>query len=182
MFPTKFHQTSLAPRELNSMQRQVLILSEDQCYSDSMRLLLESSLKYFVCQISEHENYRQFLKVVNSGVVILEFDSNMLSFTALRNELKALKLAPKLLLILNDQQMHFIPQILEIGTEAIITKGDDLHRLVQIIDIVNSGHSYLSQKVINYLVKKSVKDGHSELTQREYEVLVLLGKGLSYNA
>jgi len=82
------------------------------------------------------------------------------------------------------ESIHYAVGVLESGALGYVIKSAPVVELVAAIEAVNRGDVYLSQKVsqrvINQLRKpKRERQGLGALSQREFEVLRILGSGAS---
>jgi DNA-binding NarL/FixJ family response regulator len=90
----------------------------------------------------------------------------------------------KVLVLTVHENIHYCVQALECGAQGYVVKSAAVGELVDAIKAVSAGEVYISpkvsQKVIQHLRRpKKERVGLESLSQREFELLRLLGAGMS---
>ena len=90
----------------------------------------------------------------------------------------------KILVLTVHENIHYAVKVLESGAQGYVVKSAASSELVEAIQAVSSGEVYISpkvsQRVIQHLRRpKKDRVGLEALSQREFEVLRLLGAGFS---
>jgi DNA-binding NarL/FixJ family response regulator len=91
----------------------------------------------------------------------------------------------KILVLTVHENIHYAVKVLESGAHGYVVKSAAVGELVDAIQAVSSGEVYISpkvsQRVIQHLRRpKKDRVGLESLSQREFEMLRLLGAGMSF--
>ncbi|MEI6894958.1 MAG: response regulator transcription factor [Colwellia sp.] len=150
------------------------------------------------------EGFKRLIETRNNWQVVAEADDYLSGSTLLasltvdlvvidislpdKNGIELVKyminLAPELKIIIVSMydENPYVANALEAGVKGYISKRSAGDELLQGIDIILNGNTYLSQDVLNKLQLGEKELTHSELsllTERELEVLPFLAKGLN---
>lgn len=89
-----------------------------------------------------------------------------------------------IIIITTYEEEKYILKAMCLGAVAYISKKTPLKKIVEAINIVNSGGSYMSpliaRDIFNYIIRSNQKKKSLVLTDRQHEVLEFLVEGLSY--
>ena len=90
----------------------------------------------------------------------------------------------KILILTVHENIHYAVKVLESGAHGYVVKSAAVAELVEAIHAVSAGEVYISpkvsQKVMQHLRRpKKDRVGLEALSQREFELLRLLGAGMS---
>ncbi|HEV3263541.1 MAG TPA: response regulator transcription factor [Gemmataceae bacterium] len=90
----------------------------------------------------------------------------------------------KILVLTVHENIHYAVKVLESGAHGYVVKSAAVGELVEAIQAVSSGECYISpkvsQRVIQHLRRpKRDRVGLGALSQREFELLSVLGSGMS---
>ncbi len=90
----------------------------------------------------------------------------------------------KILILTVHENIHYAVKVLESGAHGYVVKSGAVAELVEAIEVVSSGEVYISPKVSQGVLQhlrrpKKDRVGLESLSQREFELLRLLGAGLS---
>lgn len=166
----------------------IIIVDDHFLIREGLRRILNHELDMAVVEefTSAHDLSSHLLETNKTyNVLILEIslpDSNGLE--TLKN---ILKINPKLnILILSIHPEHrFAQRALKSGAKGYINKSAPKNELLKAIRKVSLGRSYISEALSETLAmrldKSHQKHPHENLSDREYEVLRLIGKGKSAN-
>ena len=99
---------------------------------------------------------------------------------------RAKRLAPqvKLLILTIHENIHYAVKALESGAHGYVIKSAAVEELVEAIQTVSQGETFISSKVSQMIVQrlrrpKRRREGLEALSQREFELLRALGAGMS---
>jgi DNA-binding NarL/FixJ family response regulator len=91
---------------------------------------------------------------------------------------------PVLILSMFDEEKYAI-RMLKAGASGYLHKDSSPEQLIKAIHEIHDGNIYLSSKASRIMVKhlnqSENEDPHEILSDREFEILILLGRGLSGN-
>src|SRR5437763_943880 len=117
-------------------------------------------------------------------VLVLDYTMPGLGAPEVLSSLRQLRPELKVLVLTVHENIHYCVQALECGAHGYVVKSAAVGELVDAIKAVSAGEVYISpkvsQKVIQHLRRpKKERVGLEALSQREFELLRLLGAGMS---
>ena len=145
--------------------------------------------------INEHLSYASIQEACTGEETLIRFRSESFDFVILdinlpdKNGIEVLKNLKKIrpetpiivLSVYPDDQYGI--RALKAGATSYLTKGCSPEELVMAMKKAFDGGRYISQSLAERMVKTLMPDAetavHENLSNREFEVLVLIGKGLS---
>ncbi len=118
----------------------------------------------------------------NTDVVILDLSLPDYSGLDLLKEVKKIdKSLPVLILSMHDEKQYAV-RALKAGASGYITKGNDSRKILDAIRKIYRDGVYISQGLSEKLARDLQNPGrilpHEELSEREFQILLLIGKGL----
>jgi len=122
------------------------------------------------------------IKTLVPDVVLLDVNMPDQSGIEVMKEIKASNLACKFIMITADDDRKTVFEAIEAGADGYILKDSESVDLIQAVQEVYSGESYIDRRIVSYLVDKfTLKDEQEShldgLTDREIEVLKRIAKG-----
>jgi len=122
------------------------------------------------------------IKTLLPDVVLLDVNMPDQSGIEVMKEIKASSLACKFIMITADDDRKTVFEAIEAGADGYILKDSESVDLIQAVQEVYSGESYIDRRIVSYLVDKfTLKDEQEShldgLTDREIEVLKRIAKG-----
>ena len=122
------------------------------------------------------------IKTLLPDVVLLDVNMPDQSGIEVMKEIKASNLACKFIMITADDDRKTVFEAIEAGADGYILKDSESVDLIQAVQEVYSGESYIDRRIVSYLVDKfTLKDEQEShldgLTDREIEVLKRIAKG-----
>ena len=117
-------------------------------------------------------------------VVVLDYTMPNLGGHSAIEQLRKSYPEIKILVLTVHENVHYAMKALEAQANGFIVKGAAALELIQAIRMVNAGKVYVSAEISEKITEQLRRQGHhkagvSSLSQREFELLCLLGKGLS---
>jgi DNA-binding NarL/FixJ family response regulator len=137
--------------------------------------------------VAEAANGKQFLELLNTIVPdLVLMDINMPVMDGIEASTKAHELYPELKIITLSMygEEDYYYKMVNAGVKGFVLKNSDIKEVKTALDIVFEGGSFFSSELLQNLVNslKSApksKEFHTELSEREMEILILICQGLS---
>lgn len=163
----------------------LLIADDHVLFRDGLTSLLrdEPNLE-IVGQAEDGQEALSLIKYTKPDVALLDISMPYLSgldvASQISSELPAVKI---LILTIHEEEMFFF-EALRVGANGYILKGARTEELMNAIYVVHEGKTYLSPSLAGCLVqeflgRQTTPIIDDTLTSREYDVLVLIAKGLT---
>ncbi|MRT94314.1 response regulator transcription factor [Ancylomarina sp. 16SWW S1-10-2] len=162
------------------------LVDDHKMFRSGLRFLLNDIPEIKV--VGEASDGLEFLDMAANKIVdIVLMDINMPNMNGLETTRKALKLYPKLKVIvlsMHDEEEYY-DQMVDAGVQGFLLKNSGVEELNAALQAVINGGTYFSQELlVGILDKKKRKQFQTEvvkLTQRELEILKLICKGFCNN-
>jgi len=158
------------------------IVDDHKMFRSGLRFLLNDIPEVRV--VGEASNGLEFLDLAANEIIdIVLMDINMPEMSGLEATCEALKLYPKLKIIVLSMhgEEEYYDQMVEAGVQGFLLKNSGVDDLNAALQAVINGGTYFSQELlVGILNKKKQKQFQTEvvkLTQRELEVLRLICEG-----
>lgn len=164
----------------------IITCDDHNIFLHGLKLLLEGNKKYQV--INQYSSGKSLLgEVFKMDFDVLLLDINLVDSNGIEllKHIKSCKPASKVIML----SMHNDPSIairaLQAGAHGYLHKNVDLDELSRAIDTVVAGNYYLLEETNQRMIQKivmqraAVDAPHAALSDRELEVLILLGEGAS---
>ncbi|MCZ4695057.1 DNA-binding response regulator [Ancylomarina euxinus] len=158
------------------------IVDDHKMFRSGLRFLLNDIPEMKV--VGEASNGLEFLDLAANEIIdIALMDINMPKMNGLEATCEALKLYPKLKIIVLSMhgEEEYYDQMLDAGVQGFLLKNSGVEELNAALQAVINGGTYFSQELlVGILDKKKQKQFQNEvvkLTQRELEVLKLICEG-----
>jgi|SRR6516162_1567244 len=148
------------------------------------QILEESGSIQVVGQASDGQQALDLAAKTKPDVLVLDYSMPKLDTPAAINSLVRRWPLLKILILTVHENIHYAVKILESGAHGYVVKSAAVGDLVEAIKTVSEGEIYispkLSQRVIQHLRRpKKDREGLEALSQREFELLRVLGAGMS---
>ena len=164
----------------------ILLVDDHKIVRDGLKALLESRPGMKV--VAEAENGHQaieLLRQVDVDVVIMDVAMPVLNGVEATRRMLAENDSVKVIALSMHSDRRFVAEMLKAGAAGYLLKDCTFDELVQAIDTVLSGATYLSPRIADVVVQHYVRgqqepqtpSAYSLLTPREREVLQLLAEG-----
>jgi DNA-binding NarL/FixJ family response regulator len=169
----------------NQSKRKVIIVDDHTLFRNGLRILLNNIENYHV--VAEAANGKQFLELLATVVPdLVLMDINMPVMDGIEASTKAHELYPDLKIITLSMygEEDYYYKMVNAGVKGFVLKNSDIKEVKTALDIVYEGGSFFSSELLQNLVNslKSApksKEFHTELSEREMEILILICQGLS---
>ena len=169
----------------NQLKRKVIIVDDHTLFRNGLRILLNNIENYHV--IAEAANGKQFLELLDTlepDIVLM--DINMPVMDGIEASTIAHEKYPDLKIITLSMygEEDYYYKMVNAGVKGFVLKNSDIKEVKTALDIVYEGGSFFSSELLQNLVNslKSApksKEFHTELSEREMEILILICQGLS---
>ena len=164
-----------------------ILLADDQAmFRDAVRALIEKRGDLEVVgEASDGQQAVSMTLEIRPDVILMEISLPRLS--GIEATQRLLRDAPrsKVLILSRHEGRSHVEQALRSGAAGYVTKSSSSQELIQAIEAVSSGRSFLSRAIARQVVdvvtcrNSPAQTGILELTSREREVLQLIGEGFS---
>jgi len=169
----------------NQIKRKVLIADDHTLFRNGLRILINNMENYRV--IAEAANGRQFLDLLNVEIPdLVLLDINMPVMDGIEAASIAHEKFPDLKIITLSMygEEDYYYKMVNAGVKGFVLKNSDIKEVKNALDIVWEGGSFFSSELLQNLINslKSApksKEIHTELSEREMEILILICQGLS---
>src|SRR5438105_1144221 len=148
------------------------------------RILQDSSGILVVGQAADGAETLALVAKTQPDVLVLDYSMPGQDATTAVKSLLGLHPPLKIVILTVHQNIHYAVKILESGAHAFVVKSAAVGELVEAIQAVSHGEIYISPKVSQGVMSqlcrpRKARVGLETLSQREFELLRLLGAGMS---
>ena len=163
----------------------VLLADDHAMVRESLaQILEEGGFIQVVGQASDGQQALDLAAKTKPDVLVLDYSMPKLDTPAAINSLVRRWPLLKILILTVHENIHYAVKVLESGAHGYVVKSAAVGDLVEAIKTVSEGEIYispkLSQRVIQHLRRpKKDREGLEALSQREFELLRVLGAGMS---
>lgn len=169
----------------NQLKRKVVIVDDHTLFRNGLRILLNTLEEYQV--VGEAANGKQFLDLLEKDVPdLVLLDISMPVMDGIEAATIAQKLYPDLKIITLSMygEEDYYYKMVNAGVKGFVLKNSDIREVNTALDVVYDGGSYFSSELLQNLVNSlksssRSKESHSELSEREMEILILICQGMS---
>lgn len=169
----------------NVLKRKVMIVDDHTLFRNGLRILLNNIENYHV--VAEAANGKQFLELLNTVTPdLVLMDINMPVMDGIEASAIAHEKFPDLKIITLSMygEEDYYYKMVNAGVKGFVLKNSDIKEVRTALDVVYEGGSFFSSELLQNLVNslKSApksKEFHTELSEREMEILILICQGLS---
>ena len=159
----------------------ILLVDDHPVARQGIRTVLTDRVKDAV--VGEAADAVSALKQIKSGdwdLMIADISLQGMSGLELIKEVRRIRPTLPTLVLSMHPASQFARRALSAGAIGYLTKGSELEEFVTAIEQVRRGRRYISRDTADLLVRRSVNweaSPHETLSDREYQVLRLLGSG-----
>ncbi len=165
----------------------VLLVDDHPVVRDGLAQLIQGEADLKVC--GEADSAEEALDAVNRlepDIVIVDISLGGVNGIELIKNIKAIRPALLVLVLSMHDEAHYAERALRAGASGYVMKREARDRIMKAIRTVLSGGDYVSEKMQKSMLHRYLRGSGGNqtspidrLSDRELEVLTLLGKGLS---
>ncbi len=160
----------------------ILIADDHVLVRDGLKRLIESEAGFTVLgEAGNSDEALKFLHRRRCDLIILDISMPGKNGMELLKELRELYPQLKILILTMHPEERFAIRALKAGADGYLTKMSAPNELLHAIRKISSGGKYISaslaESIAQTLGEKSSGAGHELLSDREFEVMRLLGAG-----
>ncbi len=168
------------------METRVVLADDHRIVREGIRMLLENRKDIHV--VGEASDGEEVLRVVGQelpDVVVMDISMPKLSGIDATRRITESGSRAKILVLSMHESPGYVEEVLRAGASGYLLKDSASEELVQAIDAIRAGDSYLSpaitQQVVDALAHPADRPSSavSVLSERERQVLTLIAEGLS---
>jgi len=161
----------------------ILLADDHQVVREGLKQILKNlGLGNFIEEAKDGNEALAILKSGEFDLVILDISMPGLSGLDVLKCLVSNKIKEKVLFVSVHPQKQYAIQALKLGAGGYISKDSTSEELELAIKMISAGKKYLSSDIIGILVSdlnnKNNLVLHERLSEREFEVMCLLAKGI----
>ncbi len=166
------------------MKIKVMITDDHKMVREGIKQLLELNDSISVVGMaSDGDECISVLESKKPDLLLLDINMPGKNGLEIIEEIKKLNFNVKIILLTVHNEVDYLLKAVEIGADGYVLKDSGSAELVNAIEIVMSGESYIQPDMIPMLnskmiAKNSDKEKMKNLTKRELEVLVLVSEGM----
>ncbi len=169
---------------LKSRVRVVLADDHAMVRESLARVLDASGTVNVVGQAGDGLEVKQIVSASNPDCLVMDYSMPNHDPVEVIRELSAQYPQLKILLLTVHENVHYAVRIMQAGAHGYLIKSAAVDELVDAIDRLHAGDIYISKKIATSVWAqirrpRSDRDGLESLSQREFEVLRVLGSGAS---
>ena len=151
------------------------------------QILEESGSIQVVGQAADGPSAMEIVGKTQPDVLVLDYSMPNLDTPSAIETLLRRSPNLKIVILTVHENIHYAVKVLESGAHGYVVKSAAVEELVDAIKAVSQGEVYISQKVSQRVIQhlrqpKKDRVGLESLSQREFELLRLLGAGMSLKA
>lgn len=160
----------------------IFIADDHQMVREGIRRIVEDKDNMQVCgEAEDGEKLVELLKTASVDVLLLDISMPGPGF--LETLRRVIRTYPeiKILVLSAHAEEQYAKRSFKAGAKGYLTKNHSPEELVVAIERINNGGKYISQTLAEKLAfeidKPDLEQPHESLSQREYQILCLLGSG-----
>lgn len=160
----------------------IAIVDDHKILRNGLRMLLtEMGNIEIVLEASNGQEFIEKLDACTPDLVIIDINMPIMTGdVAIKMARKKLPNLKVIVLSMNNQE-HYFKALNDLAVDGYIVKESDYDELQHAISTVMKGGKYFSQELLLSLVNSKTSSPHTNLTNREQQILNFLCQGLSAN-
>lgn len=171
--------------KINQSKRKVTIVDDHTLFRNGLRILINNMDEYLV--VAEAANGKQFLEQLKDGLPdLVLMDISMPVMDGIEASTIAHELYPELKIITLSMygEEDYYYKMVNAGVKGFVLKNSDIKEVKSALDVIYEGGSFFSSELLQNLVNSmkfssKSKEFHTELSEREMEILILICQGMS---
>jgi DNA-binding NarL/FixJ family response regulator len=167
-------------------KNRIYIVDDHPMMRDGLRQLISGEVDLEVCgEAEDAPQARQEIAALNPSLVIVDISLRSSSGLELIKDLHAQSPDLSVLVISMHDESLYAERVLRAGARGYIMKQEGGRKIMEAIRRVISGRTYVSDKMASIIVdlfsgrRSESQSPVEKLSDREFEVFQLIGKGLS---
>lgn len=160
----------------------IAIVDDHKILRNGLKMLLtEMGNIEIVLEASNGQEFIEKLDTCTPDLVIIDINMPIMTGdVAIKMARKKLPNLKVIVLSMNNQE-HYFKALNDLAVDGYIVKESDYDELQHAISTVMKGGKYFSQELLLNLVNNKTSSPHTNLTNREQQILNFLCQGLSAN-
>lgn len=160
----------------------IAIVDDHKILRNGLKMLLtEMGNIEVVLEASNGQEFIEKLDTCTPDLVIIDINMPIMTGdVAIKMARKKLPNLKVIVLSMNNQE-HYFKALNDLAVDGYIVKESDYDELQHAISTVMKGGKYFSQELLLNLVNNKTSSPHTNLTNREQQILNFLCQGLSAN-
>jgi two-component system response regulator NreC len=161
----------------------VLLADDHRVLREALKLLLEKDGCEIVGEAATGEEALSMASRFHPQVIVMDLEMPGMGGLAITHRIAKMSPAPHVLILsAYDDEEYVIEALTKAGAAGYLVKSDTAAELINAVRAVSAGKRYLSPSVAPILLGRlkapeRLRSAHDTLTQREREVLRLVGQG-----
>jgi DNA-binding NarL/FixJ family response regulator len=171
-------------------KKKIIIIDDHALFREGLKAIISRKSQYEI--IGEAGNSREALNLVRElkpDLILLDIalpDGNGIDLT---KEIRNVLPEARILIVSMHTKIDYILKTFQAGASGYVVKESASEKLLQGIDCVLNGETFMDSSVSQNILKKlinvrekktkSAESGYDSLTRREQEIMVLLAEGNS---
>ena len=166
----------------------IILVDDHSLFRNGLRGLLAAHPGYEVVgEAASGEEFLAMMEGMEADIVFMDF--SMPGLDGAQTTERALARRPELRIITLSMfgEESYYSRMVEAGARGFLLKDSDFSEVIEAIDTVSAGGSYICHELLVQLTGRlhtpqraqSLLDGGEELSSREQEILVMVCRGLS---
>lgn len=166
------------------MPTHVVLLNEQQMFTESMRMVLDAEPDFEVVGAHCRGNAPEYMDLAAADVVILDYDTRDCDVVELARGIKHRAPATNIVMLFSDSTAPAVRSSVAAGCLGVVSKDRSTTDLIGAVRSVARGQSVAAVPHLSLMFEEAVAtvEGDADLTQRQREVLELMAQGLPTDA
>ncbi len=166
------------------MPTHVVLLNEQQMFTESMRTVLDAEPDIEVVGAHCRGNAPEYIDLAAADVVILDYDMRDCDVVELARGIKHRAPATNIVMLFSDSTAPAVRSSVAAGCLGVVSKDRSTTDLIGAVRSVARGQSVAAVPHLSLMFEETVAtvEDDADLTQRQREVLELMAQGLSTDA
>ncbi|KEI06950.1 response regulator transcription factor [Clostridium botulinum] len=162
----------------------IIVADDDGLIRDSLKLILELQDDIEVVATAENgEEVINFCTQYSPDIVLMDIRMPILDGVLATKEIKNQQKDIKIIILTTFKDDEYIAEAIKNGAEGYILKNQDSDSIIECLRTVYNGNGVFQRDILNSLMcmirNKKTPSNKVNLTEREFEILALIGEGLS---
>ncbi|MCG7549529.1 response regulator transcription factor [Pseudoalteromonas sp. Of7M-16] len=158
----------------------ILIADDHHLVRQGLRSLIErSQTQYNISDVATGEQAWQFISQYQPDLAILDIAMGDLSGLKVCEHVKQRKLKTRIIFLSMHDDIKVIHRAFEVGADAYLSKSEAFDTLIQALQTVAAGHSFISPSIESELARYKAASTQFLLTAREKQIVSYITQGKS---